>query len=292
MGAKILSKTYLNSTKTTYEMVVKAPLIAQKAHAGNFVILHLDEQGERFPITIADYDREAGTITIVVAAIGKSTSHLSRFEPGDEIPDFIGPLGQKIHIKKYNHPVVLVGGGVGIAAIYPQAKELKTVGNQLICVLGARTQELLFWEEKFHALTDQVHIVTDDGSSGRKGVVTDPLRDIIKSQEVSLVIAIGPLIMMKFVAKLTNGEADLPKVKTMVSLNPIMVDGTGMCGGCRFNTLSGETKFACVDGPDVDGHNVDFENLLRRNNRYRNIEQIRMEQYEHQCQAEQKFNQE
>jgi ferredoxin--NADP+ reductase len=282
MGTKIVEKKFLNCTGTLFEMVVEAPQIAKKAKGGNFVILRLSETGERFPLTIADYDREKGTITMVVLAIGKSTKLLSEMNVGDEILDFVGPLGLNAHTEKVNKPVVVVGGGVGIAAIYPQAKELKQNGNYVISILGARTKELLFWQDKFKLISDELIITTDDGSEGRKGLVTDALREIITSKEIEKVIAIGPLIMMKFVAELTRGDKGLPKVPTVVSLNPIMVDGTGMCGGCRFLTLTGETKFACVDGPDVDGHNIDFNNLLMRNKRYLKEEKSSMEEL-HAC---------
>jgi ferredoxin/flavodoxin---NADP+ reductase len=283
MKTKIVSKKFLNPEKSVFEMVVEAPKIAKKAHGGNFVIVRLHEFGERFPLTVADYNRAQGTVSLVVMAIGKSTTELSMLEEGDYILDFVGPLGNKAHIQKYDHPVVLVGGGVGIAPIYPQAKEFKAVGNELIIILGARTKSLLFWQEKFESVADKVIVTTDDGSAGIKGLVTDVLKDILKNQPLSRVIAIGPLIMMKFVALTTNGKGDLPKVPTTVSLNPIMVDGTGMCGGCRFNTLSGKTKFACVDGPDVDGHDVDFGNLMNRNSRFKNVEKNRQEEFLHKC---------
>lgn len=278
MAAKILKKEFLNCDGTLFEMVVEAPQIAKKANGGNFVILRLNETGERFPLTIADYNRDKGTITMVVLAIGKSTKSLGEMNVGDEILDFVGPLGKSAHTEKKDKPVVIIGGGVGIAAIYPQAKELKESGNYVISILGARSKELLFWQDKFKEISDELIITTDDGSEGRKGVVTDPLREIITSREVSKVIAIGPLIMMKFVADLTRGDKGLPKVPTVVSLNTIMVDGTGMCGGCRFLTNKGETKFACVDGPDVDGHEVDFDNLLLRNKRYQKEENTAKEQ--------------
>ena len=283
MPTKIVSKTYYNPEKTVFEMIVDAPKVAKKAHGGNFVILRLNEYGERFPLTIADYDREAGTITMVVMAIGKSTLELSLLNVGDEILDFVGPLGNPAHVKKYEHPVVLIGGGIGIAPIFPQAKEFKAAGNEIIIILGTRNKDLLFWQNKFETLTDKVIITTDDGTAGRKGLVTDVLKELLKERPLSHVIAIGPLIMMKFVALTTNGEGDLPKVPTTVSLNPIMIDGTGMCGGCRFNTLSGEIKFACVDGPDVDGHDVDFKNLMERNGRFKKVEKKRHDDFKHEC---------
>lgn len=263
MPYKILKKRTL-CTNIICEMILDTPLISKKAHAGNFIIIRINEAGERIPLTIADYNRKEGTITIVFQIVGKSTKLLSTLNEGDDLLDVVGPLGNKIHIKNYENPVVIIGGGVGIAPCYPQAKELKEAGNKIIFILGARSSELLFWKEKSQAVCDELIICTDDGSEGIKGVVTDPLKEIIKREAIDLVIAIGPLIMMKFVALTTEGKTGLPKVDTMVSLNTIMVDGTGMCGGCRFITKEGKTYFACVDGPDVDGHTVDFENLLQR----------------------------
>ncbi len=282
MGNEILSKKYLNPEKTFFELWVNEPLIAQHAQAGNFVILRIDETGERFPLTIADYDREAGTITMVVMAVGKSTNQLSTFEVGDRIQDLVGPLGTNIHLQRYEQPIVFVGGGVGIAPLYPQAKEMKAAGNTVISILGARTKDLLFWEDRFQAVSDEVIITTDDGSYGKKGLVTDRLREVMQAQEIAHVTAIGPLVMMKYVALTTHGDHPIP---TTVSLNTLMVDGTGMCGGCRYQTLSGETKFACVDGPDVDGHDVDFDNLIQRNQRFTNEEQKRLKKYHEECQA-------
>ncbi len=266
-------------------MEVSTPLIAKKAHAGNFVLIRINETGERFPLTIADYDREKGTITIVYQIVGKSTKLLSHQNVGDDILDVVGPLGNAIHVKKYDSPIIIVGGGVGIAPCYPQAKELKEAGNKIITIIGARNKELLFWREKMANVSDELIICTDDGSEGRHGLVTDPLKEIIQREEIDHVIAIGPLIMMKFVALTTNGKGDLPKVKTYVSLNTIMVDGTGMCGGCRFSTLDGNVKFACVDGPDVDGHDVDFDNLLKRAKRFCDEESDCLESYDHACRA-------
>jgi len=281
MGTKIVSKTFLNPDNTVFEMVVEAPLIAKKAQGGNFVILRIDETGERIPLTVADYDKEKGTITMVIMAVGKSTTQISKLEPG--------PLGNKAHIKKFEHPVVFVGGGVGIAPCYPQAKEMKEAGNHVIAILSARTKNLIFWEDKFRDFCDEVFITTDDGSLGMKGFGVDKLKELMLERPLSQVIAIGPMIMMKFVALLTNGKKDLPLIPTIVSLNTLMVDGTGMCGGCRFQTLHGETKFACVDGPDVDGHDVDFNNLLKRNTRFVKVEKIRLEKYNEQCRAIGKF---
>jgi len=286
---KILKKEELGNSGTLVEMDLETPLIAKKARAGNFVLIRVNETGERFPLTVADYDREKGTITIVFQIVGKSTKLLSHQNVGDDVLDVVGPLGNAIHVKKYDNPIVIVGGGVGIAPCYPQAKELKEAGNKIITIIGARNKELLFWRERMAKVSDELIICTDDGSEGRHGVVTDPLKEIIQREEIDHVIAIGPLIMMKFVALTTNGKGDLPQVKTYVSLNTIMVDGTGMCGGCRFSTLDGNVKFACVDGPDVDGHDVDFNNLMQRAKRFCDEESACLESYEHACRALEKL---
>ncbi|MFX0018743.1 MAG: sulfide/dihydroorotate dehydrogenase-like FAD/NAD-binding protein [Promethearchaeota archaeon] len=285
MPYKILEKRELGNTGILFEMVLHTPLIAQKAHAGNFILLRVNETGERFPLTIADYDRDKGTITIVYQVFGKSTKLLSHQNIGDEILDVVGPLGNKIHIQKYQYPVVIIGGGVGIAPCYPQAKELKEAGNKIITIIGARNASLLFWVEKMRSVSDEMIICTDDGSEGIKGVVTKPLENLIVKEKISVVIAIGPLIMMKYVAQTTDGSGDLPKVKTYVSLNPIMIDGTGMCGGCRFSTVDGDIYFACVDGPDVDGHMVDFDNLLKRSKRFIDQEKKSLNKYNQECKA-------
>lgn len=282
MGNEILSKQYLNPEKTFFEMLVAAPLIATHAQAGNFVILRLAETGERFPLTIADFDREAGTITIVVMAVGKSTCQLATFEAGDEIKDLVGPLGKNIPVRKFDQPIVFIGGGAGIAPLFPQVKAMQAAGNTIITILGARTKNLLFWEEKYKQLSTEVIITTDDGSYGKKGLVTDRLREIMAVRQIARVTAIGPLAMMKYVALATLVD---PPIPTTVSLNTLMVDGTGMCGSCRFQTLSGKTKFACVDGPDVDGHDVDFDNLIQRNHRFLEEEQKRLIKYRDECLA-------
>ncbi len=271
-------------------MILDTPLIAKKAYAGNFIIIRINEAGERIPLTIADYNRKEGTITIVFQIVGKSTKLLYTLNEGDDLLDVVGPLGNKIHIKNYENPVVIIGGGVGIAPCYPQAKELKEAGNKIIFILGARSSELLFWKEKSQAVCDELIICTDDGSEGIKGVVTDPLKEIIKREAIDLVIAIGPLIMMKFVALTTEGKTGLPKVDTMVSLNTIMVDGTGMCGGCRFITKEDKTYFACVDGPDVDGHTVNFDNLLQRANIFSDQETQSLNFDDQNCKALNKYN--
>ena len=285
MPYEILEKRELGTSGLLFEMVIKTPLIAQKAHAGNFILLRINETGERFPLTIADYNRENGTISIVFQVVGKSTKLLSNQNVGDKILDVVGPLGNKIHVQKYNFPVVIIGGGVGIATCYLYAKVLKEAGNETITIMGARNSSLLFWREKIRSVSDRLIICTDDGTEGRKGVVTDPLKDILKKEKISIVSTIGPLIMMKFVALTTYESGDLPKVKTYVSLNTIMVDGTGMCGGCRFSTLDGYIQFACVDGPDVNGHNVDFDNLLKRANRFLDQEKKSLKSYDKECRA-------
>ena len=292
MAYKIIEKRELGNSGQVFEMVIETPLIAKKANGGNFILLRINEIGERFPLTIADYDRDKGTITIVVQVVGKSTKLLSHQNIGDEILDIVGPLGNRIHIEKYEHPVVVIGGGIGIAPCYPQAKELKEAGNKVITIIGARNKDLLFWREKMRSVSDELIICTDDGSEGIKGVVTEPLKELLKRENISIVIAIGPLIMMKFVALTTNGSGNLPKVKTYVSLNTIMIDGTGMCGGCRFSTVDGEIYFACVDGPDVDGHIVDFDNLLKRANRFLEQEKESVECYDRQCKALEKYENE
>ncbi len=292
MPYKILDKKELGNSGQVFEMVLDTPLIAKKAYAGNFILLRVNETGERFPLTIADYDREKGTIIIVFQVVGKSTKLLSHQQIGDNILDIVGPLGNRIHIKKYEYPVVIIGGGIGIAPCYPQVKELKEVGNKIITIMGARNKDLLFWRDKMRSVSDELIICTDDGSEGIKGVVTEPLKGLMKQEKLSIVIAIGPLIMMKFVALTTNGSGDLPKVKTFVSLNTIMIDGTGMCGGCRFSTIDGEIYFACVDGPDVDGHIVDYDNLLKRAVRFIDQEKESLECYDQQCKALEKLKKE
>jgi ferredoxin--NADP+ reductase len=286
---KILKKKELGRSGTLFEMDIFAPLISRKARAGNFVLIRINEKGERIPLTIADYDRDKKTITLVFQVAGKSTKLLSHQSEGDEILDVVGPLGNPIHIEKYENPIVIIGGGVGIAPCYPQVKELKDAGNNIISILGARTKDLLFWQKKMALESDKLIICTDDGTEGIKGFVTDPLKDILRKTKVSLVIAIGPLIMMKNVARLTNGTEQLPKVKTYVSLNTIMIDGTGMCGGCRFSTIDGKFQFACVDGPDVDGHLVDFNNLIKRAKRFEKLELESLHLYEKECKAINKF---
>ncbi len=249
--------------QNTKLMKIKVPLVAQKAQPGQFIILRIDEKGERIPLTIADFDRKEGTITIIFLEVGKTTRQLGRLNVGDSILNFVGPLGVPSDVRKYG-TVVCIGGGVGIAPLYPIVKALKKEGNYIISILGARNESLLLLEEEIKSFSDEMYITTDDGSKGRKGFVSDVLQQLInEGRDIEMVMAIGPVIMMKVISDLTRKHG----IKTLVSLNPIMVDGTGMCGGCRV-TVGDEIKFACVDGPEFDGHLVDFENLMLRNRRF------------------------
>ena len=258
---EILDKKVLSETVKLME--IKAPMVAKKAMAGQFIILRIDETGERIPLTIADYDRKKGTITIIFMEVGKTTKQLGTLNKGDKLLNFAGPLGKESEIEKYG-TVVCIGGGVGIAPLYPIIRELKNTGNHVISILGARNNKLLMLEKEIDKFSDELYIATDDGSKGIKGFVSDVLQKLIdEGKKIDIVWAIGPIIMMKVVANLTK-KYDL---KTIVSLNPIMVDGTGMCGGCRV-TIDGKIKFACVDGPEFDGHKVDFDNLMLRNKRF------------------------
>ena len=245
-----------------YMQVIEAPAIAAACQPGQFVILRIDEEGERIPLTIADFDRAAGTITIVVQAIGKSTRQLQKLGKGDALANFIGPLGIPSQIEKVG-TVICAGGGIGVAPIYPIARALKEAGNKIISIVAARNQSLLLWEDRMREISDEIIVTTDDGSRGRHCLVTEPLKELCEAGGVDLVYAIGPGIMMKFCAKTTQAYG----VKTLVSLNSIMVDGTGMCGACRCS-VGGETKFVCVDGPEFDGHQVDFDLLLARQRQY------------------------
>jgi ferredoxin--NADP+ reductase len=258
---KILEKKVMSETVKL--MKIKAPLVAKKAVAGQFIILRIDEKGERIPLTIADYDRNEGTVTVIFMEVGKTTRQLGTLNVGDSLLNFAGPLGQPSEIEKFG-TVVCIGGGVGIAPLYPIIRELKQAGNYIISILGARNEKLLMLEKEIEKYSDELHICTDDGSKGQKGFVSDILQKLIDDgKKINIVWAIGPVIMMKVVANLTK-KYDL---KTIVSLNPIMVDGTGMCGGCRVS-VGDETKFACVDGPEFDGHLVDYDNLMLRNRRF------------------------
>ncbi|MFC1860446.1 sulfide/dihydroorotate dehydrogenase-like FAD/NAD-binding protein [Chloroflexota bacterium] len=257
---------------------VAAPDIAKKAQAGQFVVIRVDEKGERIPLTIADWDRDDGSITIVFMEVGTTTHRLALLGAGDFITDFIGPLGLPTHIDKFG-TVVCVAGGFAVATIMPIARAMKMAGNQVISIMGARSKSLIFWAEELRRVSDQLMVTTDDGSYARKGLVTEPLKELLEGDEkIDRVIAIGPSIMMKFSAKTTEPFG----VKTIVSLNPIMVDGTGMCGCCRVS-VGGITKFACVDGPDFDGHQVDWDLLLARQRAYLDEENHSFEQWQSQC---------
>jgi len=252
-----------------------APAVAAKARAGQFVVVRIDERGERIPLTIADWDKNEGTVTIVFMEVGATTARLALLKEGDAIADFVGPLGVPAEIGNYG-TVVCVAGGVGAAPVAPVARELKKAGNKIITILGARSQDLLFWEDVLSGVSDRMIVTTDDGSYGRKGVVTGPLKEILESGEkIDRVVAIGPVVMMKF-CSLTTAPSG---VRTIVSLNPIMVDGTGMCGCCRVS-VDGETKFACVDGPDFDGHKVDWELLAARQRIYIGEEKCAYEEWQ------------
>ncbi|HDN84262.1 MAG TPA: sulfide/dihydroorotate dehydrogenase-like FAD/NAD-binding protein [Candidatus Aerophobetes bacterium] len=267
----ILEKRTLASRIVLFR--IKAPLIARKCQPGQFVILRLNEKGERIPLTISEYNREEGTITIVVQDAGRTTHELSLMEKGETIEDILGPLGRPTDIKKVG-TVVGVGGGVGVALLYPEIKAYKEVGNRVISLIGAQNKDLLFFQDKIEAVSDKVIYSTDDGSFGYHGFVTELLKEILEKGEekISEVIAIGPIPMMRVVAEITRPY----KVKTIVSLNPIMVDGTGMCGSCRVK-VGGQTKFACVDGPEFDAHLVDFDGLMKRQKRFLEEEKISLQ---------------
>lgn len=268
---KIVTKRELNPTVTLME--IEAPLIAKKAEPGQFVILRVDEDGERIPLTVADYDREKGTVTIIFQIVGGTTERLNHKKQGEYIQDFVGPLGKPTHTEGLKK-VAVVGGGVGCAIAYPVAKKLHEQGAEVHSIVGFRTKDLLILEDEFRAASDKLVIMSDDGSVGKKGLVTNALKELIDSgEQYDEVIAIGPVIMMKFVCALTKEYG----IKTVVSMNPIMIDGTGMCGGCRL-TVGGETKFACVDGPDFDGHLVDFDEAMKRGTMYRSFEQKEREE--------------
>ena len=268
---KIVRKKELNPTVTL--MDIEAPMIAKKAEPGQFIILRVDEEGERIPLTVADFDREKGTVTIIFQIVGATTEKLNHKNEGEYIQDFVGPLGVASHtdgLKK----VAVVGGGVGCAIAYPIAKKLHNLGCEVHSIVGFRNKDLVILEDEFKAVSDKLCMMTDDGSHGEKGLVTQALRKLIESGEkYDEVIAIGPLVMMKFVVAVTKEFG----IKTVVSMNPIMIDGTGMCGGCRL-TVGGETKFACVDGPDFDGHLVDFDEAMERGTMYKEFETRKREE--------------
>ncbi|MCC2217931.1 sulfide/dihydroorotate dehydrogenase-like FAD/NAD-binding protein [Coprococcus sp. CLA-AA-H212] len=257
---KIVKKEVLNSVVVMME--IEAPYVAARCEAGQFVIVRVDEDGERIPLTIADFDRERNTVEIIFQVVGYSTTLMAKLNEGDYLQDFVGPLGQPAPLNKEWKRVIGIAGGVGAAPLYPQAKKLAEQGTKVDVIIGGRTAELVLLKEKFEKFCDNVYIMTDDGSLGEQGVVTKKLQELLDAGvQYDHAIAIGPLIMMKFVVALTKKpEYNLP---TAVSLNPIMIDGTGMCGGCRV-TVGGETKFACVDGPDFDGFEVDFDQCMKR----------------------------
>ncbi|MDR2909545.1 MAG: sulfide/dihydroorotate dehydrogenase-like FAD/NAD-binding protein [Oscillospiraceae bacterium] len=262
---RIVKKRRLNDSVT--ELTVDAPLIAAKAMPGQFIIFRLDEKGERIPLTIAGYDREKGTVTIIFQQVGRSTIMLAGLEEGDDIFDFVGPLGTASHLGGLKR-VCVVGGGVGCAIAWPQAKALHEMGAEVDIIAGFRSEDIVILEDEMRASCKNLYLTTDDGSYGEKGFVTDKLKSLIRAgNKYDMVIAIGPVIMMKFVCKVTEEE----KIPTVVSLNPIMIDGTGMCGGCRV-PVGGTVYFACVDGPDFDGHKVDFDELMIRNSLYKEQE--------------------
>ncbi|MEO5361672.1 MAG: sulfide/dihydroorotate dehydrogenase-like FAD/NAD-binding protein [Nitrospirota bacterium] len=251
---------------STFLWEVRAPEIARAARPGQFVIVHCDEMAERIPLTIADFDADAGTVTIVIQAAGKSTLDMMAYKAGDRILDIAGPLGEASVIENFG-TVVLVGGGLGIAPVYPILRALKINGCHTISIIGFRSISLMFWEGRFRDYSDETIIVTDDGSYGQQGLVTQPLKRIIMERQIDRVIAIGPLVMMKACAEVTRPL----NIKTIISANPIMVDGTGMCGSCRVS-IGGEVKFACIDGPDMDGHLVNFDELIIRQKRFHKYE--------------------
>ena len=262
----IVKKESLNPTVT--KMVIDAPFVARKAEPGQFIIFRAHEDSERVPLTIADFDREAGTVTIIYQIVGGSTMELDAMNEGEALCDFVGPLGVTTHTEGLKK-VAVVGGGVGCAIAYPVTKKLHEQGAQVHAVVGFRNKDLVILEDEFRAASDKLVMMTDDGSHGEKGLVTAALEKLIQEgNEYDEVIAIGPLVMMKFVCAVTKKY----NIKTIVSMNPIMIDGTGMCGGCRL-TVGGETKFACVDGPDFDGHLVDFDEAMKRGSMYREFEQ-------------------
>ncbi len=263
---KIVHKQELNEAVTRME--IEAPYVARKAQAGQFIIFRVDDRGERVPLTIAGYDREKGTVTIIFQKVGLSTRLLGAMEEGDVLADFVGPLGKPTHTEGVRR-VCVIGGGVGCAIAYPSAVAFREAGAEVDVIVGFRSKDIVILEEEFRVASDHLYVMTDDGSYGEQGFVTAKLQALLEAgRQYDEVLAIGPIPMMKFVAKTTKPFG----VKTVVSLNPIMVDGTGMCGGCRV-TVDGEVKFACVDGPDFDGHLVDFDELMNRNSVYREREQ-------------------
>lgn len=267
---KIVRKKVFNPAVVLLD--IEAPDIARKAEPGQFIMLRVHDEGERIPLTVADFDREAGTVTIIFQIVGKTTQMMSEMSVGDALLDFVGPLGVASHLAGYKK-VAVIGGGLGTAIAYPQAKKLHQLGAHVDMICGFRNKDLIILEEEMNQVCERLFIATDDGSNGRKGFVTDVLKQLIdEGNSYDLVIAIGPLIMMKMVSNLTRTYG----IKTLVSMNPVMIDGTGMCGGCRI-TVGGETKFACVDGPDFDGHLVDFDEAMRRQQMYKKDEKESMD---------------
>ncbi|MBS7297896.1 MAG: sulfide/dihydroorotate dehydrogenase-like FAD/NAD-binding protein [Eubacteriales bacterium] len=265
MAYRILSKETFNPQ--VFKMEIEAPLVAKKAEPGQFIILRIDEYGERVPFTVSDFDREKGSITIIVQIVGKTTRDLSQLEEGDELLDFAGPLGMPTELEGFNK-VAVIGGGLGTAIAYPQAKKLHAIGSKVHTIAGFRDKSFIILEDELDKVSDKLVITTDDGSNGTKGFVTDRLKELIESGEkYDAVIAIGPLVMMRAVCRLTEEYG----IKTIVSMNPVMIDGTGMCGGCRV-IVGGETKFACVDGPDFDGHLIDWDSALNRQQMFKSHE--------------------
>ena len=272
---KIISHTNLGGT--TSEMVVEAPLVARKAKAGQFLIIRIDEEGERVPLTIADHDKDKGTITMVYQVAGRSTKQLSTMKVGEYLADVVGPLGHPSEVENFG-TVVIVGGGVGIAPIHPIAKALKEAGNRVISIIGAKNKDLLFWEDKMREASTEVLIATDDGSIGHKGFMTDVLDKVTEEEKVDVVWAVGPMIMMRSCVNVIKPKG----IKIFVSMNPIMIDGTGMCGGCRVQ-VGDETKFACVDGPEFDGALIDFDLAMSRSRYMKDLEDEGTKYYDHKC---------
>lgn len=269
---KIVKKQVLNPTVVLME--IDAPFIARKAEPGQFIMLRISESGERIPLTVADYDREKGTVTIIYQLVGKTTRELSELNEGNYLLDFVGPLGTASHLEGYKK-VAVVGGGLGTAIAYPQAKKLHALGAEVHAITGFRNKELIILEKEMENVSDKLIVATDDGSNGNKGFVTNVLKQLIdEGNKYDLVIAIGPLVMMRAVSNLTKEYG----IKTIISMNSIMIDGTGMCGGCRL-TVGGETKFACVDGPDFDAHLIDFDEAMRRQGMYKKQEKLSDEKH-------------
>ncbi|MBN1678265.1 MAG: sulfide/dihydroorotate dehydrogenase-like FAD/NAD-binding protein [Candidatus Thermoplasmatota archaeon] len=262
-------------TPDVIKLEISAPHIAKKAKAGQFIMVTPTEHGERIPLTMADFSPEKGTITIAALEVGKTTRELGKMKAGDKLFSLVGPLGIPTHLHQYG-TVVSIGGGIGLALMYPVVRAFRQGGNKTVNIIGARNEKLLIYEDEIKSVSDEFYVCTDDGSKGHKGFVSDILKDLIaKGRKIDLVYAVGPIIMMKVIANITRPH----NIKTIVSLNPIMVDGTGMCGSCRV-IINGKTKFGCVDGPEFDGHEVDFDNLTARNRRYLPEEQVALRRWQ------------